>query len=192
MSDQSPRGTRHPSAGFELHRRRDLRDPDLLALRTRRWLERSPNRGMTDHPHDTVDDRARFIRYRATREPRLREALAERFLPLARHLSRRYGTRGDQEDLEQVAAVALLKAIERFDPQHGVAFSSFAVPTILGELKRYFRDHGWMVRVPRHLQDLQQRVVQAAQELTATLGRTPTVAELASACGLGIEEIIDV
>src|SRR3954454_5398033 len=190
MSHQSPRGTSHRPPASSCTDDATCAIPILFELRTRRWLERSPNRGMTDHPNDTVDDHALFIRYRATREPRLREALAERFLPLARHLSRRYGTRGDQEDLEQVAAVALLKAIERFDPQHGVAFSSFAVPTILGELKRYFRDHGWMVRVPRHLQDLQQRVVQAAQELTATLGRTPTVAELASACGVSNEEII--
>jgi RNA polymerase sigma-B factor len=147
---------------------------------------------MTDRPNATAQVHALFARYRATRDPRLQESLVERFLPLAQHLSRRYGTRGDDEDLEQVAAVALLKAIERFDPQHGVAFSSFAVPTILGELKRYFRDQGWMVRVPRPLQDLEQRVVRAADELTPQLGRTPTVAELASACGVGIEEIVEV
>src|SRR3954470_10528412 len=86
-------------------------------------------------------DAAEFARYRDGHDPVLREALVARFLPLARHLASRYVGRAERDDLEQVAAVALLKAIERYDPERGLAFSSFAVPTILGELRRYFRDH---------------------------------------------------
>src|SRR4051812_42696178 len=146
---------------------------------------------MTDRDTLTSEDHALFSRYRATRDPQVREVLVDRFLPLARHLSRRYRSGRDEEDLRQVAALGLLKAIERFDPQYGVAFSSFAVPTILGELKRYFRDQGWMVRVPRPLQELEQRMSQAAEELSAQLGRTPTAAELADRCGVGMEEIVE-
>ena len=107
---------------------------------------------------DSEAEAAQFARYRSTRDPALREALVRRFLPLARHLAGRYVGRADRDDLEQVAALALLKAIERYDPERGLAFSSFAVPTILGELKRYFRDLGWAVRVPRDLQELALRI----------------------------------
>jgi RNA polymerase sigma-B factor len=99
----------------------------------------------TERP-DAQQDAADFARYLSTRDPALREVLVRRFLPLARHLAGRYAGNADRDDLEQVASVALLKAIERFDPERGLAFSSFAVPTILGELKRYFRDLGWTVR----------------------------------------------
>src|SRR4051794_40928978 len=89
------------------------------------------------------DDAARlFARYHQDRDPTTRDALVERFLPLARHLARRYDGSADTDDLEQIASLGLLKAIDRFDPERGLAFTSFAVPTILGELKRYFRDHG--------------------------------------------------
>src|SRR3954452_21565806 len=88
-------------------------------------------------------DSADFARYVQTRDRALHETLVRRFLPLARHLAGRYAARADRDDLEQVAALALLKAIERYDPERGIAFTSFAVPTILGDLKRYFRDLGW-------------------------------------------------
>jgi DNA-directed RNA polymerase specialized sigma subunit len=92
------------------------------------------------------DDHAVFERYRRTHDPADKELLVERFRALALHLSRRYHSRGEREDLGQIACLALLKAIERYDPSKGVAFSSFAVPTIIGELRRYFRDCGWSVR----------------------------------------------
>src|SRR5690348_3928289 len=94
-----------------------------------------------------------FARYRRDRDPATRDALVDRFLPLAYHLARRYHSGAEADDLQQVASLGLLKAIDRFDPAHGAAFTSFAVPTILGEIKRYFRDHGWTVRVPRDLQE---------------------------------------
>jgi RNA polymerase sigma-B factor len=90
-----------------------------------------------------------FARYKRTGAAAARDALAQRFLPLAKHLARRYRERGEYDDLVQVASFALLKAIYRYYPARGLAFSSYAVPTIVGELKRYFRDHSWTVRVPR-------------------------------------------
>ena len=95
-----------------------------------------------------------FERYARTHDPEDQEALVLRFLPLARHCARRYEAGGEREDLEQVAALALVKAVDRYDPARGIAFTTFAVPTILGELKRHFRDRGWSVRVPRSLQEL--------------------------------------
>src|SRR6478752_5154441 len=119
-----------------------------------------------------------FLRYHSDHDPADREALLERFLPLARHLARRYVTGGaDADDLEQVASLALLKAIDRFDPGRGLAFTSFAVPTIIGELKRHFRDYGWSVRVPRALKELSAKVNDAVEALNGELGRTPTVEE---------------
>jgi RNA polymerase sigma-B factor len=115
----------------------------------------------------------------------------QRFLPLARHLASRYCVGTERDDLEQVAAIGLIKAIDRFDPSRGIAFSSFAVPTILGELKRHFRDLGWSVRVPRALQELATRVTHAVQELTGELGRTPTPLEIAGYCGVSPEQVLE-
>src|ERR687898_588268 len=112
-----------------------------------------------------------------------RDEMVIRYLPLARSLARRYAHRGELEDLNQVASLALLKAIDRFDPGRGLAFSSYAVPTILGELKRYFRDKGWTVRVPRDVQELNLRINKLTESLTAELGRSPTPAELADRSG---------
>src|SRR3954447_329063 len=99
-----------------------------------------------------------FERSSRERAPADREALVMRHLPLARFLARKFAAGNERDDLEQVASLGLLKAIDRFDPDRGLAFATFAVPTILGELKRYFRDHGWAVRVPRSLQELAARV----------------------------------
>jgi RNA polymerase sigma-B factor len=120
-----------------------------------------------------------------------RKELVERFMPLALHLSRRYATGEEREDVEQVAAIGLLKAIDRFDPERGIAFTSFAVPTILGEIKRYFRDLGWSVRVPRDLQELRARVGRVTEELTHELGRTPTTAEVAARCETTVERVLE-
>ena len=116
----------------------------------------------------------------------------ERFLPLARQLARRY-QRGAEplDDLIQVASLGLLKAIDRFEPERPTAFSSFAVPTILGELKRHFRDKGWSVRVPRDLQELSVRVDRVSEELARGLGRAPTPTEIAEHEGITVERVLE-
>src|SRR3954463_613553 len=122
----------------------------------------------------STEDRRLLERYHRDGDPAAREALVERFLPLARQLARRYQHGSEQlDDLVQVASLGLLKAIDRFDPARETAFSSFAVPTILGELKRHFRDKGWAVRVPRDLQELAVRVDRVTDELARELGRAP-------------------
>jgi RNA polymerase sigma-B factor len=121
-----------------------------------------------------------------------RDELVKRFLPLARKLAHRYrGAHEPYDDLLQVASLGLVKAIERFDLDRGTAFSSFAVPTILGELKRYFRDLGWSVHVPRGAQERALKVEEAQQKLTTRRGRPPTVPELAEYLELSIEELLE-
>jgi RNA polymerase sigma-B factor len=121
-----------------------------------------------------------------------RAELAERMLPLARSLARRYVGKGEPlDDLEQVASVGLLKAIDRFDVSRDVRFATFAVPTIAGELKRHFRDRSWMLRVPRDVQELSARVSRARETLTRDLGRSPTVEEVARTLGAGIEQVLE-
>lgn len=137
------------------------------------------------------DEHELFQRYRRDRDPATRDALVERFMPLARHLANRYPPGADRDDLQQVASLGLLKAIDRFDPDHGSAFSSFATPTILGELKRYFRDYGWTVRAPRTLQELTVRIERATEDLTAGLGRAPTAAELSELLGASVEDVLE-
>jgi RNA polymerase sigma-B factor len=136
-------------------------------------------------------DRALLIRaHRGDQEAR--EQLVERFLPLARQLARRYQRGGEAlDDLIQVASLGLLKAIDRFDPSRTTAFSSFAVPTILGELKRHFRDKGWSVRVPRDLHELTVRLEPTSEELSRELGRAPTTSELADHLGVTIEQLLE-
>lgn len=121
-----------------------------------------------------------------------REALAKLHLPLVEYLARRFKDRGEPlDDLVQVGSVGLLKAIDRFDLGRGVEFSTYATPTIVGELKRYFRDKGWAVRVPRRLQELSLRMNKLVAQLTQDLGRSPTVAELAKAAGVSEEEVLE-
>jgi RNA polymerase sigma-B factor len=133
-----------------------------------------------------------FERYLRNRDQRAREQLVERFLPLARQLARRY-QRTDEplDDLVQVASLGLLKAIDRFDPEREVVFSSYAVPTILGELKRHFRDRTWSVRVPRDLQELALRVDRTVTELSLDLRRSPSVREIAEAVGATEEQVLE-
>jgi RNA polymerase sigma-B factor len=136
--------------------------------------------------------RTLFERWQRDKDPRAREQLVERFLPLARKLAHRYrGAQEPYDDLLQVASLGLVKAVDRFDPDRGIAFSSFAVPTILGELKRYFRDLGWSVHVPRGAQDRALKVEDAEQKLATRRGRPPTVPELAEYLELSIEEVLD-
>ncbi|MFL5847383.1 MAG: SigB/SigF/SigG family RNA polymerase sigma factor [Solirubrobacteraceae bacterium] len=135
---------------------------------------------------------ALFREYRRSRDPATRDALVERFLPLARQLARRY-QRGDEpfDDLVQVASLGLVKAVDRFDLDRAVAFSSYAVPTILGELKRYFRDKGWALHVPRDLQERALKAVRESERLAKQLGRSPSVREVAAAVGCSSEELLE-
>ena len=138
------------------------------------------------------EDRRLLVRYHRDGDPAAREQLVERFLPLARQLARRYQRGGEQlDDLVQVASLGLLKAIDRFDPARDTAFSSFAVPTILGELKRHFRDKGWSVRVPRDLQELAVKVDRVADEMSRELGRAPTPTEIAERTGTTLEQVLE-
>lgn len=138
------------------------------------------------------EDRVLLERYHRTGERRTRDELVERFMPLARKLARRY-SRGNEpiDDLTQVAAMGLIKAVERFDPARNIAFSSYAVPTITGELKRYFRDYSWAVRPPRDLQELTLRVDHVATDLARKLDRSPTTSELSQAVGITEEELLE-
>jgi RNA polymerase sigma-B factor len=138
------------------------------------------------------EDRRLLERYHNDGDRAARDALVERFLPLARQLARRYQRGGEPlDDLTQVASLGLLKAIDRFDPDRETAFSSFAVPTILGELKRHFRDRGWSVRVPRDLQEMSVRVDRVAEEMSRELGRAPTPAEIAENIGATAEQVLE-
>jgi RNA polymerase sigma-B factor len=133
-----------------------------------------------------------FERWQRHHDRATRDELVERFLPLARKLARRYSAAHEPfEDLFQVASLGLVKAVDRFDTERGNAFSSFAVPTILGELKRYFRDVGWAVHVPRGAQELAVKVEDAQNKLSARSGRPATVPELAEYLELSIEEVVD-
>ena len=149
----------------------------------RRFLEPAPGRARADAEL--------LARYRAGDES-VREDVIERFLPLARQLARRYA-RGNEplDDLFQVASVGLLKAIDRYDPARGFAFSTFAVPTIVGELKRYFRDTGWAVHVPRPIQDRIVQINRAMTTLAKDLGRSPTTAEIAAVLGCSVEDVVE-
>ncbi|MFA6573925.1 MAG: RNA polymerase sigma factor SigF [Nocardioides sp.] len=127
----------------------------------------------------------------ATRDA-ARDALVHLHLPLVEHCARRFRNRGEPfEDLVQVGTIGLIKSIDRFDTDRGVEFSTYATPTIIGEIKRYFRDKGWAIRVPRRLQELRMQIGAASAELTQSLGRSPTPRELAETIGCTVEEIVE-
>jgi RNA polymerase sigma-B factor len=146
----------------------------------------------------SLDDREReelrqkFAQYAETGDQRLRDELIEAHLRLAEHLARRFANRGvPLDDLVQVASLGLVKAVERFDPGRGLEFSTFATPTIVGELKRHFRDKGWSVRVPRRVQELHVEINALVGDLTQKLGRSPTIPEIAERAGTSEEEILE-
>ncbi|MFF8971111.1 RNA polymerase sigma factor SigF [Streptomyces sp. NPDC014995] len=148
------------------------------------------------HPHDDAPDTAQAFRSLATLPPgprrdTLRAQIVEAWLPMADRLAGRFRSRGESyEDLRQVAALGLVKAVDRYDPARGHAFESYAVPTVTGEIKRHFRDHMWTLHVPRRVQDLRNRVRFACQDLSQTVsGRRPTVAEIAECAQLSEEEV---
>ena len=138
------------------------------------------------------DEDRLLAEYAKTRDPALLGELVDRFMPLAKSLAGRYsGGVEPFDDLLQVASVGLVNAITRFDPERGFAFATFAVPTILGEVRRHFRDRGWSIRVPRDLQERNLDVENALSELPTTLGRSPTVPEIAEHLGLSVEDVLE-
>ena len=121
-----------------------------------------------------------------------RDGLVHLHLALVEHCARRFRNRGEPfEDLVQVGMIGLIKSVDRFDTDRGVEFSTYATPTIIGEIKRYFRDKGWSIRVPRRLQELRMQISASTAELTQSLGRSPTPREIAEAIGCSVEEIVE-
>ena len=206
-------GAHHPRGRrLGVRRRRPLRDHADHAVR-------DPGRNglghMSDETREELDDAAAedipltrveqtrqesaalFARLRdddAGQEERdaAREGLVHLHLPLVEHCARRFRNRGEPfEDLVQVGTIGLLKSVDRFDTDRGVEFSTYATPTIIGEIKRYFRDKGWAIRVPRRLQELRMQIGSTSAELTQSLGRSPTPRELAEAIGCSVEEILE-
>src|ERR1700712_1753258 len=139
-----------------------------------------------------LTDAQMLAAYSQSRDPRLRAALVEPFMPVPRSIAKRYRKAEEPFDaLLQVASLGLLKAVDRFDPDRGIAFSSFAVPTIVGELRRHFRDRCWSVRPPRELQERALEVDKYRTELTTRLGRSPSVRELGQALELDDEQVLE-
>ncbi|HET9519140.1 MAG TPA: SigB/SigF/SigG family RNA polymerase sigma factor [Actinoplanes sp.] len=124
--------------------------------------------------------------------PALRDRAIEAWLPLAKHLAHRYAGRGEPtDDLIQTANIGLIKAVDKFDPTRGIDFAGYAIPTIIGELKRHFRDRTWSIRVPRRLQELRLAITEANNTLTHTLGRSPTIADIATHLNITEEEVLE-
>ena len=140
----------------------------------------------------SAEDRVLLRRYHEDGDLQAREELIERYMSLVRSLARRYSYRGEQlDDLVQIGAIGLIKAIDRFDIDRGVELTTYATPNIIGEIKRHFRDKGWAIRVPRRLQELKLSLTKATSELSQKNGRSPTVAELAAHLQMTEEEILE-
>ncbi len=137
-------------------------------------------------------DKVLLRRYHAEGDLQAREQLIEQYMSLVRSLARRYSYRGEQlDDLVQIGAIGLIKAIDRFDLDRGVELTTYATPNIIGEIKRHFRDKGWSVRVPRGLQELNVQLSRLVEQLTVQLSRSPTIPELAKAAGVEEEEVLE-
>ncbi len=148
--------------------------------------------GMTADTRPGGGMSALFEEFARTRDPALRDRLVEAHLGLAHQLARRFANRGEShDDLVQVASVAIVKSVDRFDPSRGVEFSTFATRTTMGELKRHFRDRGWAIRAPRRIQELYLELGHAIGTLSQELGRSPTVAELAATTGASEEAVLE-
>ncbi|MEU1594661.1 RNA polymerase sigma factor SigF [Streptomyces sp. NPDC005708] len=162
-----------------------------------RNAEQSVPGGVQHDPQDRTGARAMFVELRKLKEgspeyAELRNQLVRMHLPLVEHLARRFRNRGEPlDDLTQVATIGLIKSVDRFDPDRGVEFSTYATPTVVGEIKRHFRDKGWAVRVPRRLQELRLALTTATAELSQQHGRSPTVHELAEKLAISEEEVLE-
>ena len=147
---------------------------------------------MTPSLRDPTEIRRLFISYAHSGDERLRNQLVEEHLGLAHQLARRFTNRGESyDDLVQVASMALVMSVDRFDPDRGVEFSTFATRTIIGELKRHFRDRGWAIRAPRRIQELYLAIRPAIESLTQDLGRPPSVVEIAENVGASEESVLE-
>ena len=147
---------------------------------------------MTSPVQPGRDSREKFEEFASTGDERLRNELVESHLGLAHQLARRFASRGETyDDLVQVASLALVRSVDRFDPERGVEFSTFATRTIIGELKRHFRDKGWAIRAPRRIQELYLELGPAIEALTQQHGRPPTVGEMARAVGSSEEAVLE-
>jgi RNA polymerase sigma-B factor len=148
---------------------------------------------MTGSPvHATLDDRELLRSYHEGGDASAREALVQRHLPLVRSLARRYAGRGESlEDIEQVGAIGLIKAIDRYELSREVALTTYATPNVVGEIKRHFRDKGWAIRVPRALQELNGKMGPTIERLTARLGRSPSIAEIAKEFQTTPEQVLE-
>jgi RNA polymerase sigma-B factor len=139
-----------------------------------------------------LDDKILLRKYHEEGDLQAREKLIEQYMSLVRSLARRYAYRGEQlDDLVQIGAIGLIKAIDRFDLDRGVELTTYATPNIIGEIKRHFRDKGWSVRVPRGLQELNVQLSRLVESLTVELGRSPTIPELAKAAGVEEESVLE-
>jgi RNA polymerase sigma-B factor len=171
-----------------------MRDPDeeYGGLEDGEDLQKDIARLSNERGVDRAYAKDLFRRFVESRDPALREELVGIHLPLVEYLARRFRNRGEPlEDLIQVGTIGLLKAIDRFDLQREVEFSTYATPTIVGELKRHFRDKGWAVRVPRRLQELNLSLNKVVAELSQEIGRSPTISEIAAKARLSEEEVLE-
>ncbi|MFE0204025.1 RNA polymerase sigma factor SigF [Streptomyces sp. NPDC058985] len=165
--------------------------------RTKTQPTPQPSLGTTSSAADRSDARAMFLQLRAMpggspEYAELRNRLVRMHLPLVEHLAHRFRNRGEPlDDLAQVATIGLIKSVDRFDPERGVEFSTYATPTVVGEIKRHFRDKGWAVRVPRRLQELRLALTTTTAELSQEHGRPPTVHELATKLSISEEEVLE-
>jgi RNA polymerase sigma-B factor len=151
-----------------------------------------PVTGPMASPARPGESREKFVEFARTRDERLRDELVETHLGLAHQLARRFTNRGESyDDLVQVASIALIKSVDRFDPERGVEFSTFATRTVIGELKRHFRDKGWAIRAPRRIQELYLELGHVIETLSQELGRPPTVAEMSRMTGASEEAVLE-
>lgn len=173
-----------PPAG----RRDEVGDEQQVSTMT----EQEPDRSAIDPRANDAALLEVFRRYRETGDPALRDELVVAHRWIAAHAARRFANRGEPvDDLVQVGSVGLIKAVERFDPELGHGFVSFAMPTIIGEIKRYFRDHTWSTHVPRRAKDLRPKVQAAVEQLTGELGRSPRVSEVAALVGVDESLVVE-
>jgi RNA polymerase sigma-B factor len=153
---------------------------------------RRTSKGKRDPNWTREKTRALFARYQEQGDAEARDELVESYLPLVRYFAQKFRNRGEpMDDLVQVGTIGLIKAIDRFDASRDVEFTTYATPTIVGELKRHFRDKGWAIRVPRRLQELSLAVNQVTEPLTQKLQRTPTIAEIAGELGVTPDDVME-